>query len=247
MELQKIGKKNTLDCTIDAIGSYIRGNKLQEGAQLPTELELASRLGVSRSILREALRHFRTLGIITSRSKTGAKLAKLFPADPYRSYRPFLISQPGILPKLIQLRGIIESGSAELIVMQAAAEQIEAMKKYNRRFKEARRLSDRTMADCLFHSELLRCAGNPFIDSLIPLFSDFFQQVMSTVSDDIRTKHEDIVKEHERIIGCIEKKDSAGVRAMLCVHNQANVDFVSAYSEQIFFKERKSWKTIRKK
>ena len=231
MEIQKINKKNTLNCTIDAIGNYIRANKLQEGTPLPTELELASRLGVSRSILREALRHFRTLGIITSKSKTGSKLAKLFPSDPYQSYRPFLISQPGILPKLIQLRGIIESGSAELIVMQATAERIEAMKKYNRQLKEARRLPERTMADCLFHSELLRCVGNPFIDNLIPLFSDFFQQVMSTVSGSNKTKQEDIVKEHERIIGCIEKKDSAGVRAMLCVHNQANVDFVSSYSE----------------
>lgn len=231
MGIQKKNKKNTLSRTIDAVGSYIRDNKLQEGAPLPTELELSARLGVSRSILREALRHFRTLGIIASKSKTGSKLAKLFPSDPYQSYRPFLISQPGILPKLIQLRGVIESGSAELIVMQATEERIEAMKEYNRRFKAARKLADRTMADCLFHSELLRCVGNPFIDNLIPLFSDFFQQVMSTVSGSSKTKQEDIVKEHERIIACIEKKDSAGVRAMLCVHNQANVDFVSSYSE----------------
>ncbi|MBQ9500592.1 MAG: FadR family transcriptional regulator [Lentisphaeria bacterium] len=231
MGIQKKSKKNTLSCTIDAIGNYIRDNKLKEGAPLPTELELSSRLGVSRSILREALRHFRTLGIITSKSKTGSKLEKLFPSDPYQSYRPFLIRQPGILPKLIQLRGIIESGSAELIVMQATAERIEAMKKFNRQLREARKLADRTMADCLFHSELLRCVENPFVDNLIPLFSDFFQQVMSTVSGSIKTKQEDIVKEHERIIACIEKKDSAGVRAMLCVHNQANVDFVSDYSE----------------
>ena len=230
MKIQKIDKKNTLSCTIDAIGNYIRDNKLQEGAPLPTELELSARLGVSRSILREALRHFRTLGIITSKSKTGSKLAKLFPEDPFQSYRPFLIQQPGILQKLIQLRGIIENGAAEWIALQATESRIKAMKEYNRQLKDAVCSSDRVMADCLFHAELLRCACNPFIDSMIPLFSDFFRQIrMDMGEDDLRVTRADVVREHEVIIACIEKKDGPGVRKMLASHNQPNVDFASGY------------------
>ncbi|MEI3006272.1 MAG: hypothetical protein V8T87_16965 [Victivallales bacterium] len=40
-------------------------------------------LGISRNILREAIRHYRTLGIIDSKPKLGAAIARLVPDNPY--------------------------------------------------------------------------------------------------------------------------------------------------------------------
>ena len=227
MTIRKRKKKNTLGCTIDAIGEYIRANRLQEGSSLPTEIELSQQLGVSRTILREALQHFRTLGIITAKSRTGAHLNRLFPENPFQSYQPFLLIQPGISQKLIEFRGILETGMAEHIVRNATRAQIKAMRRHNEMMAQTEDFAKRTVEDSLFHAELLRILQNPFIDCLIPLFIDFFQQTMAIEEKHFPTKREDVDREHSRIIECIENKDTDGLREILRRHNEANVDFAS--------------------
>lgn len=48
------------------IKQYIIDNKLQPGDKLPTEMEMCKMMGVSRNVLREALKSLQMMGIITS-------------------------------------------------------------------------------------------------------------------------------------------------------------------------------------
>jgi GntR family transcriptional regulator len=56
---------------IDAITQMIESGQLRAGAQLPPENELASKLDISRSTLREALRYLETQGLIARRQGIG--------------------------------------------------------------------------------------------------------------------------------------------------------------------------------
>src|SRR4030042_101302 len=56
---------------IDALTQMIETGQLKPGAQLPPENELAAKLDISRSKLREALRHLETLGLISRRQGVG--------------------------------------------------------------------------------------------------------------------------------------------------------------------------------
>lgn len=56
---------------IDTLLKMIETEQLRPGAQLPPEHELASKLGISRSTLREALRYLETHGLITRRHGVG--------------------------------------------------------------------------------------------------------------------------------------------------------------------------------
>ncbi|OGO59536.1 MAG: hypothetical protein A2029_15165 [Chloroflexi bacterium RBG_19FT_COMBO_47_9] len=56
---------------IDALTQMIETGQLKPGAQLPPENELAAKLDISRSTLREALRHLETLGLISRRQGVG--------------------------------------------------------------------------------------------------------------------------------------------------------------------------------
>ena len=44
--------------------AYLKNNNFNTGDQLPKEIELAERLGVSRKIVREALSRLRMLGMV---------------------------------------------------------------------------------------------------------------------------------------------------------------------------------------
>jgi len=56
---------------IDALTNMIETGQLKTGAQLPPEDELAKRLGISRSTLREALGHLESHGLIARRQGIG--------------------------------------------------------------------------------------------------------------------------------------------------------------------------------
>jgi GntR family transcriptional regulator len=56
---------------IDALTKMIETGQLKTGAQLPPEDELAAKLGISRSTLREALGHLETRGLIARRQGIG--------------------------------------------------------------------------------------------------------------------------------------------------------------------------------
>jgi len=56
---------------IDALTTMIETGQLKTGAQLPPEDELAAKLGISRSTLREALGHLETRGLIARRQGIG--------------------------------------------------------------------------------------------------------------------------------------------------------------------------------
>ncbi len=233
MTIRKRKKKNTLGCTIDAIGEYIRANHLQEGSPLPTEIELSRQLGVSRSILREALQHFRTLGIITAKSRTGAHLNRLFPENPFESYHPFLLSQPGIPKKVVQFRGIIETGVADLIVKSATATTLRMLRAHNDKLRDAKVFTTRIKEDDLFHVTMLQCVQNPFVDCIVPLFTDCFLQIMHVMDEQhVPTPLEVVVREHDEIISCIKHKDTDGLRRLLYHHNEANVAFFDTLERQ---------------
>ena len=102
VQAEKIIRKTTHDATIDGIRDYILKNRLKVGDSLPSEHELCAALGISRNILREAMRYFRTLGFITSKSKTGAVIARLMPENPFEGYMPFIAAQGKCQAELVQ-------------------------------------------------------------------------------------------------------------------------------------------------
>lgn len=57
------------------LAADIEGGKLEVGTRLPTELELSRELKVSRHTVREALRHLRSAGTISSRQGSGSVVA----------------------------------------------------------------------------------------------------------------------------------------------------------------------------
>ena len=63
------------------IKEYILANGLQPGDPLPSEPQLADQLGVSRAVVREALRSLEALGVIYSRRGAGRYVSR-FNLDP---------------------------------------------------------------------------------------------------------------------------------------------------------------------
>lgn len=216
----RIVRRTTHDAAIDGIRDYIIKNRLKVGASLPTEHELCASLGVSRNILREAMRHFRTLGIIDSKSKTGAVVARLMPENPFEGYMPFIAAQVKCQSELVQARQVIEVGAIPFILVNKAGKDVEALRNLAGEMRLKTCAADCADPDILFHSRLIRMAGNRILESIIPLIVNFFEQNKAVMeAGKKKTKRPSrIADEHMAIADAVESDDEEKLKLSIIKH-----------------------------
>lgn len=94
---------------------FFKENELEPGDSIPKELEFAETLGVSRTVVREALLRLRTLGLIESKKHRGMILTEPdIIANFERILDPSLLGMD-ILKNLFELRLILEMGMADFL------------------------------------------------------------------------------------------------------------------------------------
>ena len=223
--LRPVKCKNTVEIAIENIGKYIAEN-LHVGDVLPSERELAEQLCISRNITREALQHFRTLGIIESKPKVGATVARLSPGNIYEGYMPFLSTSEHSFEDLAHLRLILESGCAERAIKNATEKKIrklqilsEEIKKNSEEFRNGNQKSKEEMfrADIEFHTELIRLSGNSLVDSLIPLVVEFFsKQYLRSITS--LNKRMIGYEEHFQMVEALKEKNLEKLSGLIRSH-----------------------------
>lgn len=106
----------------------LQQRKLSVGDSIPTELELTAALGVSRTVVREALLRLRMMGLIESKKKKGAVITSpdLF-AILGKSMNPHILDQD-TLKEIFELRLVLEIGMADLLFHRVTKEDIKALR-----------------------------------------------------------------------------------------------------------------------
>lgn len=207
--IEPVKNKNTVDIAIEHIGDYIAKN-MKEGDVLPSERDLAEQLQISRNITREALQHFRTLGIIESKPKVGAVIARLLPADVYANYKPFLAIMPHTFQDLAHLRLTLELGCAEKAVENVTEKDLKELALLSEKIRslakspKSRDKSRLNEMDMEFHTKIMKLSGNTLIDSLIPLVVEFFEKQFQ---DKPLCRRDCGYQEHFEMVNALKERD----------------------------------------
>lgn len=242
--IQPVKHKNTVEITIDNIGSFII-NHLRVGDVLPGEREIAEKLQISRNITREALQHYRTLGIIESKPKVGAVVARLTPQKAFDGYLPFISIMEHGMKDLAQLRLMLELGAAEATIDNITAEDISSLREKCQRMEDIylrgkhsempHYREELCNLDLEFHSCLLNLSRNKLVESLVPLVVEFFSKQLieiSAHSDDNVSVNGYL--EHFELVSALEKHDLPAMQKLIRTHigyyiqklEQANTSFL---------------------
>lgn len=107
----------------------LKEKKLKVGDSVPKELELAEALGVSRTVIREALTRLRMLGLIESKKKKGSVITSpdLF-AMMSKSMNPHVLDQD-TLKEVFEIRLVLEIGMADLLFHRVTKDDITVLRK----------------------------------------------------------------------------------------------------------------------
>jgi DNA-binding FadR family transcriptional regulator len=105
----------------------LQQQKLKVGDSIPTELELTEKLGVSRTVIREALLRLRMMGLIESKKKKGAVITSpdLF-GNMSKSMNPHILA-PETLKEVFEIRLVLEIGMADLLFNRITPADIQAL------------------------------------------------------------------------------------------------------------------------
>ena len=113
------------------IGVAIVTGRIPTGSTLPGEVEIAEQRGISRSVVREALRMLAAKGLVVSKPKAGTRVRERLEwnlLDPELLAWMFEGEPPaGFVTSLFQLRLIVEPAAAELAAVKRDTRQLSRM------------------------------------------------------------------------------------------------------------------------
>jgi DNA-binding FadR family transcriptional regulator len=150
---------------LDLLGEAIATGRYAPGASVPPEPALCEEFGVSRTVVREAIKSLVAKGLVSTGPKVGTKV---LPPAHWNWFDPEVVawqSRAGLtrefLRELQELRSLVEPAAARLAAERATASDIEALKAAFSGMKQAiEQGGDYASSDLAFHQALLQGAGN---------------------------------------------------------------------------------------
>lgn len=146
------------------IEDAIRSGELGVGDHLPSEREMVTTFGVSRSTVREALRVLQSSGVI--RRRPGDPLGpEIIPMDSDALRAPLirLLATQGVSTlEMLQFRVVLEGATSHLAAAMRTPEQLVEMRQALEALRESmgKGHDQWSRADMAFHETIARSAGN---------------------------------------------------------------------------------------
>ena len=113
---------------LSSLQRYIIDGELRSGTELPSEKELAEQLGISRFILREALRVAQYQGLVDIGRGAKTRVSEFSIQPAVEIFEILLRRSPNILLDLTEARQALECNIVELAAVRADSSLINAMK-----------------------------------------------------------------------------------------------------------------------
>ena len=173
--LKSVDTSSLVDKVEASLVELLQERKLGVGDVIPKEIELAEALGVSRTVIREALTRLRIMGLIESKKKKGSVITSpdLF-GMMSKSMNPHILDQD-TLREIFEIRLVLEIGMADLIFRRITKEDIAELKRIVSNEPPATQYHLFNIEhEIAFHGKLYEITGNStmkkFQKMLLPVF-----------------------------------------------------------------------------
>lgn len=218
---RKVGRKEGLvDLVVRKIQEQIFDGRLPIGARLPNEEDFAESLGVSRPVVREAIRTLVAKGLLDTRHGIGTTVKSVTHEEIAAPLTLFLrtCGQELNIEHLHQVRSILEVANA----VTAAQERTEAdISDLARLCDEMKAAADKPQEfaarDSEFHRRLSQTTHNPFLTVLLDCIQEMMAEVRVLVSRQTGL-FDRVMPTHVRLVNSIKRRDSAGARDAMYEH-----------------------------
>lgn len=209
------------DIIARAIGKEILTGIYVPGANLPAEVVLMKRFGVSRTVLREVMKTLSAKGLVVLKTRVGSRVLNSsswnFFDSELLAWRVEIGLDEGFRSSLTEIRLAVEPFAAGLAAKRRSDGHLVQLRDCVRRMTES--LGDRDKfaeADLEFHQMIGVASGNPMMRSLAAvieaaLFASFTQNTPVEDPDDLK----ETAASHRAVVNAIAAGNTPRARAAM--------------------------------
>lgn len=170
------GRLNLCGQVVHSLGQQILSGEIKPGQAIPQETVLCDQMGVSRTVIREAVKSLAAKGLVESRAKRGTLV---LPPHVWNYLDPEVLdwqAQVGVsgdlLCHLTEFRQGIEPTAASLAAKHSSDKELETIREAFAAMVDAvDSVEDFVAADLRFHTAILHATGNPFFSPVANVIS----------------------------------------------------------------------------
>lgn len=237
LKVQKLSREGSLSLHVaDQLETLITQGKIPVGQKLPTENGLCESFGVSRTVIREAITHLKSLGLVETRRGVGTTVLRstTIEARPAERINPTTVED---ILHVLELRLTLEPAAAELAALRHDDEGRRILEEKHAAFIKA--CAEKTQArveDYEFHLAIARATRNPF-------FHQFYEQLSPSgipraklLSIDINPAASEryllrVQEEHAYILEAILSRDGEAAKETMFQHLNRARNMYAQYQE----------------
>ncbi|MFA5523487.1 MAG: GntR family transcriptional regulator [Tissierellales bacterium] len=181
------------EIVFESIREAILYGRLKPGERV-MEIQLAEKLGVSRTPVREAIRKLELEGLLIMEPRKGAYVADVSLKD---------------VVDVLEVRSSLEGLAASLAATRASEEEIELLKEKSMEFKECIEINDvqgMIAKDTEFHETIFKAAKNKKLTSIIESLREQVQRFRVTYFTEYNMTTY-LAQEHHNVLEAIASRD----------------------------------------
>jgi DNA-binding FadR family transcriptional regulator len=222
--------RNFHNFVINDIGFAIVSGKYPVGSVLPNDAEMMSRFGVSRTVLREALKTLESKGLVEARPKVGTRVSAASRWNIFDGLVAAWTFQSGLdggtLGQLRDFRLATEPLIVEAVVRNRTADDVRMLQYWVRQMEKSQQSAlGFALADFEFHAILVDVSKNPFARSSLTLLELAHAAAYRRIVETGARVDEKVLAAHKNMLTAVEKKD--GTRLAEAMRRAAEHDHAS--------------------
>jgi DNA-binding FadR family transcriptional regulator len=207
--LNQVKRSQAVDGVTKQLARLITNGRLKEGDRLPSEHELGKAFGVSRPVVREALRGLRSLGLVVSKAGSGTYVAST-------SARPRLLGYS--VEELHEVRTLLEVPGAAFAAERATEEQLDELRRLVDAMAACETHREYAELDASFHALLAACSANALQIRLVGDLQELIVENSDVVLVADETRRAQATAEHREILDAVTGRDQRAAAAAMSRH-----------------------------
>lgn len=220
MEFNSVTVVRPYEQIVTQIQAAIRDGQITRGARLPTERELSETFGVSRSVVREAVKVLGAIGLVESRQGSGLYVRNDTIPTVSRAFILSVSPDAESVDRLFEFRQGLESEACRLAAQRRTEDQVTAMAEVIGLIAPQDETDDWETfgtVDVQFHRLIAEATGNPYLQVAIATARDMQSDVVSLFAEKAGSTRQ-AMTHHRQILNAIEQRDPERAALTMAEH-----------------------------
>jgi GntR family transcriptional repressor for pyruvate dehydrogenase complex len=200
------------------ISDKIVSGDFEEASLLPPERALCAAFGVSRTVIREAIKSLEIRGLVRIEHGRGTIVEPASNLQVRDSLKLLMLRKQHSIEQLLEIRGILELAMARLAAARRTQDDLQRMQAALDVMRQKPRAPEGYVdADVEFHTQIARAAHNPVLLLILAPIADLMRESrIQTYAGTRKVKR--TIAWHERILRRIEARDGDGATEAMQHH-----------------------------